>query len=81
MAEKEQKLIYPAKRLEDFITNALTTLGLPKADAQTCAARMVEADLRGTDTHGIFRLPSYCQRIRGEDSTCGRAYIPCARAP
>jgi L-2-hydroxycarboxylate dehydrogenase (NAD+) len=65
MAEKEQKLIYPAKRLEDFITDALTALGLPKADAQTCAARMVEADLRGTDTHGIFRLPSYCQRIRG----------------
>ena len=64
MEEKEKDLIFLAKRLEDFITNALTTLGLPKVDAQTCAARMVEADLRGTDTHGIFRLPSYCQCIR-----------------
>ena len=25
---------------------------------------MVEADLRGVDTHGIFRLPHYSQRIR-----------------
>ena len=25
---------------------------------------MTEADLRGVDTHGIFRLPQYCQRIR-----------------
>jgi len=25
---------------------------------------MTEADLRGVDTHGIFRLPHYCRRIR-----------------
>jgi L-2-hydroxycarboxylate dehydrogenase (NAD+) len=64
MGERETELIYPANRLETFITDALTTLDLPKADAQTCAARMVEGDLRGTETHGIFRLPSYCKRIR-----------------
>jgi len=39
-------------------------LGLPESDAATCAARMTESDLRGVDTHGIFRLPHYCQRIR-----------------
>ena len=64
MAAKEQDLVYPAKRLEDFIAGALVALGLPEADAQTCAARMTEADLRGVDTHGIFRLPHYCRRIR-----------------
>ena len=64
MAAKEQDLVYPAKRLEDFIASVLVGLGLPEADAQTCAARMTEADLRGVDTHGIFRLPHYCRRIR-----------------
>lgn len=64
MAVKEQDLVYPAKRLEDFIVSVLVGLGLPEADAQTCAARMTEADLRGVDTHGIFRLTQYCRRIR-----------------
>lgn len=64
MAAKEQDLVYPAKRLEDFIAGALMALDLPETDAQTCAARMTEADLRGVDTHGIFRLPHYCRRIR-----------------
>lgn len=64
MEAKERALVYPAERLEDFIVSALVALGLPEADAQTCAARMTEADLRGVDTHGIFRLPHYCRRIR-----------------
>ncbi len=64
MTEKGEKIVYPAKRLEEFMTSAFTTLGLPREDAQTCAARMIEGDLRGTDTHGIFRLPSYAQQIR-----------------
>lgn len=55
---------FPAKRLEAFIGSVFTALGLPESDAATCAARMTEADLRGVDTHGIFRLPQYCQRIR-----------------
>lgn len=36
--------IYPAKRLEDFISGVLAALGLPEGDARTCAARMTEAD-------------------------------------
>jgi len=55
---------FPAKRLEAFIGSALKAMGLPEADAAICAARMTESDLRGVDTHGIFRLPHYCQRIR-----------------
>ena len=63
MAEKKER-VYPAERLEQFTTSVLVALGLPKTDAKTCATRMMEADLRGVDTHGIFRLPPYCQRIR-----------------
>jgi LDH2 family malate/lactate/ureidoglycolate dehydrogenase len=55
---------FPAKRLEAFIGSVFMALGLPEQDAAVCAARMTESDLRGVDTHGIFRLPHYCQRIR-----------------
>jgi LDH2 family malate/lactate/ureidoglycolate dehydrogenase len=64
MAAEGPVQTYPATRLQAFITSALAALGLPHTDAAVCAARMVESDLRGVDTHGIFRLPHYCQRIR-----------------
>ena len=64
MASEETARAFPVRRLEAFITSALTALGLEGQDAAICATRMVEADLRGVDTHGIFRLPHYSQRIR-----------------
>ena len=38
--------------------------GLPKEDAEIVAGLMAEADLRGSDTHGVIRLPIYLRRIR-----------------
>jgi len=64
MAFEAQVRIFPAKRLERFITSVLAALGVPEQDAAICAARMTEADLRGVDTHGVFRLSQYCKRIR-----------------
>ena len=64
MASEGTARVFPAKRLEAFITGALTALGLPEQDAVVCATRVTEADIRGVDTHGIFRLPHYCKRIR-----------------
>jgi LDH2 family malate/lactate/ureidoglycolate dehydrogenase len=54
----------PADRLVAFIVRAFTAAGLPAEDAQTLADLMVEADLRGSDTHGVIRLPLYVRRIR-----------------
>jgi LDH2 family malate/lactate/ureidoglycolate dehydrogenase len=54
----------PAERIESFIATAFVAAGLPAADAQTLARLMVEADLRGSDTHGVIRLPLYVRRIR-----------------
>jgi LDH2 family malate/lactate/ureidoglycolate dehydrogenase len=53
-----------AKPLMDFITRAFVKVGVPAADADTLAQLMVEADLRGGDTHGVIRLPLYIRRIR-----------------
>jgi len=51
-------------RLNAFIHDALVGLGLPDSDARTVAALMAEADLQGSDGHGVTRLPEYARRIR-----------------
>jgi L-2-hydroxycarboxylate dehydrogenase (NAD+) len=53
-----------ANRLEVFTQACLTVVGLPAADAAAVATLMVEADLNGSDGHGIFRLPHYINRIQ-----------------
>src|SRR6516165_530493 len=50
--------------LATFIRRALEAAGLPPSDAEQVADLMVEADLRGSDTHGVIRLPLYVRRLR-----------------
>ncbi len=38
---------------------------MPPEDARTVATLMAEADLQGSDGHGVIRLGSYLKRIRG----------------
>lgn len=47
-----------------FARDALAACGLPGADAEIAAERMIEADLTGFDAHGIFRLKSYCDTLK-----------------
>jgi LDH2 family malate/lactate/ureidoglycolate dehydrogenase len=56
--------LFPAPRVRAFIAAALEQVGIPAADAQVVAQLMVEADLQGSDGHGIFRLPQYIRRIQ-----------------
>ena len=55
---------FRAGELEAFVARALTAVGLPVPDAEQVARLMILADLRGSDGHGIFRLPQYVRRIR-----------------
>jgi LDH2 family malate/lactate/ureidoglycolate dehydrogenase len=50
--------------LSAFVQRALTAAGLPASDAAQVAELMVEADLRGSDTHGVIRLPLYVRRLK-----------------
>src|SRR5712692_11247827 len=54
----------PAPALAAFIARAFAAAGLPAGDAEIVAGLMVEADLRGSDTHGVIRLPLYLRRLR-----------------
>jgi LDH2 family malate/lactate/ureidoglycolate dehydrogenase len=55
---------FRASDLQGFVARALTTVGLPGTAAEQVAQLMILADLRGSDGHGIFRLPQYLRRIR-----------------
>ncbi|MEJ5990468.1 Ldh family oxidoreductase [Ramlibacter sp. PS3R-8] len=50
--------------LRRFIEEAFVSAGLPAADAAQVAALMAEADLQGSDGHGVIRLPQYMKRLR-----------------
>jgi L-2-hydroxycarboxylate dehydrogenase (NAD+) len=49
--------------LQQFITRAMQALGLPDDDAATVGRLMAQADLQGSDGHGVIRLPQYARRI------------------
>jgi len=50
--------------LAGFIARSLATVGLPAEDARAVSLLMAEADLQGSDAHGVFRLPQYVKRIK-----------------
>ena len=51
-------------RLCVFIDVSMQALGVPPRDAAIIGHLMAEADLQGSDGHGVFRLPQYARRIR-----------------
>jgi len=55
---------FPPAVLLDFAAQAFRAAGLPDADAAVVAGAMIEADLTGSDAHGIFRLPQYVRWVR-----------------
>lgn len=47
-----------------FATDALGSLGVPADDAALTARSLVQADQRGIYSHGLLRLPLYCEALR-----------------
>lgn len=54
----------PAERLKAFTAQIFGHFGVPAKQAETVAGLMVEADLLGHETHGLFRLRQYINRLR-----------------
>jgi L-2-hydroxycarboxylate dehydrogenase (NAD+) len=54
----------PAGKLKSFCTEALEKLGVLKEDAIIIANVLVEADLRGIDSHGVARMSRYVSGIQ-----------------
>lgn len=64
MADADAKLYVDPSEARKFIEGVLTGNGVPAENAAVIAKCLVAADLRGVDTHGINRIPSYMARIR-----------------
>ncbi len=58
-----ERVTVPADRLSSFCCGLFAKAGMPPADAQAAAALLVEADLRGVDSHGVVRVPIYVERL------------------
>ncbi|KIW35617.1 uncharacterized protein PV07_02303 [Cladophialophora immunda] len=64
VAEPSLTQSFPADRVLAFARDVLIGNGVPREQAHIVASCLVAADLRGVDTHGVNRIPSYMQRIR-----------------
>lgn len=49
--------------LSRFVTDVLGAAGARSEDAASVARVLVDADLRGVDTHGVARLPAYVRLV------------------
>jgi L-2-hydroxycarboxylate dehydrogenase (NAD+) len=55
---------FPAATMLAFTREVFFACGLPDADAATVAGALVEADLVGSDAHGVFRLAQYVRNLQ-----------------
>lgn len=61
-----EKIVWiPFNVLEQFMTDVLVGIGIPKDEAAVCSDILITSDKRGIDSHGIGRLkPIYYDRIK-----------------
>lgn len=63
-SSSSRMLYVGAADARNFAQGVLEGNGVPTANAEIVAKCLVAADLRGVDTHGVNRTPSYMARIR-----------------
>lgn len=59
----DDKSSVQASAMMDFCVRSFVKCGLSGPDAAVAADTLVQAELRGIDSHGIVRLPFYCRRL------------------
>ncbi len=57
------ELRFDYRDLEEFVTQVFAKVGFTQEDAATEAHVLVWANLRGVDSHGVLRVPSYLANI------------------
>src|SRR5262245_19740001 len=61
----EQVVLVPEAALRAHLERLLGALGVPDDEARIVADNLVEADLRGIDSHGAHLMALYYGRVRG----------------
>jgi len=72
---------FPLSRLHLFIVDALTRVDVLPEHAEITATRLLEADLRGRDGHGIIRLEPYVGRIEAGGLNLRPHIVPTRETP
>jgi uncharacterized oxidoreductase len=67
-----------AGELEDLTSRIFAAMGAPEADAAWIAHLLVKSNLRGHDSHGVIRIPSYYRAVKNRE-TNPRAAISIVR--
>jgi L-2-hydroxycarboxylate dehydrogenase (NAD+) len=57
-------VILPVDTLHSFMIDVFKGVGVPEADAKTCADVLIRSDLRGIESHGVQRIKMYYDRIK-----------------
>ena len=65
MAQDEVRVAW--EPLQEFTKEVFVRAGLPPQDAQIEAEVLVWANLRGIDSHGVLRIPSYLRFVEAGD--------------
>ncbi len=72
---------FSADVLNDFATRLLVAGGLGTDEAALVAKSLVGANLRGHDSHGVMRIPSYLESCRKGEVVAGAALTPLRESP
>ena len=59
------QVVAKSDQLLAFCTQVLQRLDVPKDEADIAARRLVTANLRGVDTHGVTRMTFYTAKLKG----------------
>ncbi|HEX2727005.1 MAG TPA: Ldh family oxidoreductase, partial [Beijerinckiaceae bacterium] len=59
----EAQVLVSEAELKSFCASVLSCVDVPEADAREIIDNLVEADLRGVESHGVVRLPIYVERL------------------
>jgi len=64
MAQEDTKITVRHTAAEAFVVSLLEASGVSRKNAEIVARGLVQADLRGVESHGVNRIPSYLARVR-----------------
>ena len=63
MSIAEKTRLVSERALKDFCIDVLAKVDVPQSEAVEIIDNLVEADLRGVESHGVVRLPIYVKRL------------------
>lgn len=63
MSELDDETRVDAEELLELVTAVFKRCGMSQSDAALLANSLVDADLGGTHSHGVLRIPEYVEKL------------------